>query len=446
MTTTTATTQPPTRRARSNAAVGVAIGFGNFLEWYDFAVYGFFAVTIGKLFFSSDDPVVATLSSLAVFAIGFFFRPLGGFILGPLGDRLGRLAVLAISIVGMGGSTVLIGCLPTFQNVGVWAPLLLVLLRALQGLSAGGEWTGAATYLVEGAPNGQRARYASIVSATAGFATAIGSLLALWINSALAPEDVASIGWRIPFWLAAPMIVVGLILRFRLEESPVYTALREQHGETVKKPFKGMWRRDWKPMVLTLAFGAVHGTGYYYLSTFTVNYLQVSVHLDSKTAFVIVAICLGIYTGFCVLAGWVVDKVGRRIPNLIAMAGYVILSIPAFIMIATGQTALVILGILLIGAVQSLASVTCVVLLVELYPADSRSAASAIGFNIAIALVSGPAPYIGTWLAATFGNPVAPAFFLVAIALIAFIVLAKWLPETKGRDLYALAQEKELAE
>lgn len=433
----TITAQPAPAKRQSNASVGFAVGIGNFLEWYDFAVYGFLAVIIGKNFFAAETPMIGVLSSLAVFAVAFFFRPLGSLILGPIGDRWGRKISLAVSITSMGAATFLIGCLPTYQQVGILAPILLVVLRAIQGLATGGEWTGAATYLVEGAPKNKRARMASIVSATAGAATAFGSFFNLFLVSNLGEEAMFSFGWRIPFWLALIMVVVGLIMRFRLEESPVYQHLRANH-QVAKSPFRGMLRRDWRPMLLTIAFGGIHGTGYYYLSTFTVNYLQVTLGLDSRTALTTVGTCLSIYVVFCVIAGIVIDKVGRRIPNLAAIGGYVVISIPAFMLMASGNLFFTYLGILLICAVQCFAATTCVVLLVELYAADARSTASAIGFNIAMACISGPAPYIGAWLAATVATPIAPAFFLVGLALVSFVILVVMLPETKDRDLYAM--------
>ncbi|WP_104136093.1 MFS transporter [Cryobacterium sp. Y62] len=429
----TSVSTPPTHRKLRQVAL--AVGIGNFLEWYDFAVYGVLAVTIGSLFFAGDDPVVSTLSALGVFAVGFLFRPLGAVILGIVGDNLGRRAALVISIIGMGVATVLIGFLPTYSEVGVLAPVLLIVIRALQGLSAGGEWTGSATYLIEGAPVGSRARYGSVISATGSLATAFGSFFVLTLNTIYTTEQMLAFGWRIPFWVAGILVVVGLFIRLRMDESPVFAEIQKQK-RIVKNPLISGLRRNWKAAVLTLAFGTMHGVGYYYISTYTVNYLQVTVGLPPRSALLITGCGLLFHSGFCFFAGWVVDKVGRRRPNVLAALGFVIVPIPAFALMGTGNMLLVIIGFLLLIVIHAFASVTCVVLLVELFPAETRSSSSAVAFNFAVAFIAGPAPYIAGWLAATLQSPIAPAFYLVGLAVIAVIVLGKMLPESKGWNLF----------
>jgi MFS transporter, MHS family, proline/betaine transporter len=430
----TATSAPPTHVHQKRRQVLVAAGIGNFLEWYDFAVYGLLAVLLGQLFFSDNDPVTATLSSLAVFAVGFFFRPLGAILLGVVGDKLGRRTALVISITAMGAATVFIGLLPTYDQIGVAAPVLLVVIRAVQGLSAGGEWTSSAAYVIEGAPGHARARYGSVISATGALATAFGSFFALGLNSVFTREQMLSFGWRIPFWIAGLLVVVGLIIRLRLDESPVFNQIRAEQ-RIAKAPLRTGLRANWKPAVLTLAFGTLHGVGYYYIATYAVNYLQVTVHLEAKQALLIVGSALLLYAALCGPAGWVVDRYGRRVPNLLVAAGYVIVPIPAFALMGSGAIPLVLLGLLALVVVQTFASVTCVVLLVELFPASTRSSSSAVSFNIAIAFIAGPAPYIGAWLAATFGSPIAPAYYLVGLAAIAIVVLVRLLPETREWDL-----------
>lgn len=429
----TATSVPSTVHQKRRQVL-VAAGVGNFLEWYDFAVYGLLAVLLGQLFFADDDPVTATLSSLAVFAVGFFFRPLGAVVLGVVGDKLGRRTALVISITAMGAATVLIGLLPTYDQIGVAAPVLLVAIRAVQGLSAGGEWTSSAAYLIEGAPKHARARYGSVISATGALATAFGSFFALGLNTVFTRDQMLSFGWRIPFWIAGILVVVGLVIRLRLDESPVFTQIRAEQ-RIASTPLRTGLRANWKPAVLTLAFGTLHGVGYYYIATYTVNYLQVTVHLEAKQALLITGSALLLYATLCGFAGWVVDRVGRRTPNLLVAAGYVLVPIPAFALMGTGAVPLILLGLLGLVVVQTFASVTCVVLLVELFPASTRSSSSAVSFNIAIAFIAGPAPYIGAWLAATFGSPIAPAYYLVGLAAVASVVLVRLLPETREWDL-----------
>jgi len=412
-----------------------AVGVGNFMEWFDFAVYGFFAVIIGQLFFADQSPVVSLLSSLGVFAVGFLMRPLGGFILGPIGDKYGRRAALSFSVLAMGLATTMIGFIPTYAAIGVAAPLLLVLLRCIQGLSAGGEWTGSAAFLIEGAPRHRRATYASVISATAALATVAGSGFALWLNNILTKDQLMDFGWRIPFWAAAPLALVGLFVRLRLDDTPVFKEIKKnRESSEVSAP---KLKRNMKAVGLTICFAAVQGLGYYYLATYVVNYLEVTLKLPRPNALMLSAIGLLIYMVFCPIAGMISDKFGRRIPNLVGTVGYVVLPIPVFLLMSTANPAFIILGLVLLGAIQCLVSVTTVVMLVELFPASTRATGSAIGFNIALAFIAGPGPYIGAFLASSTGNPIAPAFYQVFIALIALVVLLKWLPESSKQDIFS---------
>jgi len=430
----------PAAAPQSRTRIAVAVGIGNFMEWFDFAVYGFFAAIIGQLFFPpGTSPFVALLSSLAVFAVGFVMRPLGGFVLGPIGDRFGRRIQLAVSVVAMGAATTLIGLLPDYSAIGVAAPCLLVLLRCVQGLSAGGEWTGSAAFLVESTPTHRRGIFASVVSGTAALATIVGSLFALFLNSVLTEDQVLSWGWRIPFLMAAPLALIGLYIRSRLSETPVFEKVRAQNsGQTADRlaVFRG-FRRNIKPILLTLAIAAVQGLGFYYLATYVVNYLISTVKLDRGTALGLAAIGLAVYMILCPVAGALSDRFGRRRLNIIGTVGYVVLPFPVFLLMSGGQSVAVVAGISILSLAQCLVSVTTVVMLVELFPASTRASSSALGFNFALAFIAGPGPFIAAWIAGATGSAVAPAGYQVLVAAIALIVIVRWLPETAGRNIAA---------
>lgn len=431
---------PPAGAPPSRARIAVAVGIGNFMEWFDFAVYGFFAAIIGELFFPpGTSPFVALLSSLAVFAVGFVMRPLGGFVLGPIGDRFGRRMQLAVSVVAMGAATTLIGLLPDYAAIGVAAPCLLVVLRCVQGLSAGGEWTGSAAFLVESTPTHRRGIFASIISGTAALATIVGSLFALFLNSVLTEDQVLSWGWRVPFLMAAPLALIGLYIRARLSETPVFEKVKAQQSN--QKPdrlevFRG-FRRNIKPILLTLAIAAVQGLGFYYLATYVVNYLISTVKLDRGTALGLAAIGLFVYMILCPVAGALSDRFGRRRLNIIGTIGYVVLPFPVFLMMSGGQSVAIVAGISILSLAQCLVSVTTVVMLVELFPASTRASSSALGFNFALAFIAGPGPFIAAWIAGATGSAVAPAGYQVLVAAIALVVIVRWLPETAGRNIAA---------
>lgn len=414
----------------------LAVGIGNFMEWFDWGLYGFFATVIGVQFFAESTPAVGLLSALAVFAVGFFFRPLGGFILGPIGDRYGRRVALSIAILLMGLGTTAIGLLPTYAQIGIWAPILLVFFRCIQGLSTGGEATGANAFMVESAPKHMRGRFGSINSASSALALVTASLIALALTANLSPEELSSWGWRIPFLMGAPLAIAGLYLRLRLQDTPVFETLKNEN----RIDRSSLWskiRKDIRPILLTLAIGAVQGVGYYYLATYAVNLLTVSVGLERETALALSCIALVIYLGFCLLAGVLIDRFGRRKPNIAGTIGFIVLLLPAFLMLDTGSFPLIIAGLVLIGACQSLVSVSTVVLMVELFPASSRASGSATGFNFSTVLIAGPGPFVAAWLAASTGSAVAPAAYLIVVSLFALPALLRWLPETKGRDLHS---------
>ncbi|TIH29571.1 MFS transporter [Subtercola vilae] len=437
MTTNTSTRTSPRIQTSADTRVktAFAVGIGNFMEWFDFAIYGFFAVLIGQQFFPiGADPVVGLLSSLSVFAIGFLMRPIGAFILGPIGDKHGRRIALVLSVTIMGGSTFLMGLLPNFATIGVAAPILLVLLRCIQGLAAGGEWSGSAAYLVESAPAAKRGLYGSLISGTAALAFLVGSFVALGISS-LDSGFVSSWGWRIPFLLALPLALIGLYIRLKLGDTPVFTKLAE-NKEVADSPLRQTGsKKNIFAILITFAFSSVSGLGIYYLATYMNNHFTTALGFDRTTALLMSGIGLFIYMLLCPVAGILSDRIGRRVVNIAGTVGFVVLSIPSFFLFATGNPVLIVLGVVLLGICQALCSVSNVVLLVELFPAATRSSGSALGYNLALALIAGPGPLVATALVAGTGTSISPSWYLGAVALIALPILIKWLPETFRRDL-----------
>ncbi|HEX3786367.1 MAG TPA: MFS transporter [Pseudonocardiaceae bacterium] len=413
---------------------GAAVAIGNFMEWFDFAVYGFFAASIGKLFFPNGNPAVSLLSSLAVFGVAFFMRPIGGLVLGSIADRKGRRWSLTVTVLMMGVTTTLVGALPTFGQVGVLAPVLLVIIRCLQGFSAGGEWTGSSAFLVEMVPTDRRGLFGSIISATAALATIAGGLIALGLTSWLSDAQLLSWGWRLPFLLAAPIALVGLYVRLRLAETPVFESIRA-HREVESKPVRAGTKRDFRAILLSFFFASVQGLGFYYLATYVVTYLGETVHLKQATALLLTAIGLALYALLCPLAGLAADRFGRRPVNILGSAGLALFVFPAFLLMSTGNSAAVVFGFFVFAVFQSMVSVTTVVLLTELFPAATRGSSSAIGFNLGLAIVGGPGPFVAEAIAEASSNKAMPAIYMVGIAVIGFVIVLRWLPETRGRDL-----------
>lgn len=411
----------------------IAIGVGNFMEWFDFAVYGYFAAIIGAQFFPTGNPTTEMLSAFAVFAVGFVARPVGALILGPIGDRVGRKAVLVITVMGMGITTALIGLVPNYATIGVIAPILIVLLRCVQGMMVGGEWSSAATYLGESAPAGHRGLHASLVTATAGAAFLVGTLTATLLNNSMSEEALHSWGWRIPFIASVLMAVVALFIRRNLEDTPVFKELERRRTEQIQ--VVASRSRKLKAFGISLAFSALFGVSLYYFVTYANNHLSGAVGMPRTEALLVCSIATAYYVAIQPLIGNIADRIGRR-PVILTGAGAIaVLGVPIFLLLNTGSFFPVLLGLVLLATFVSCAGVVAVTLLVEVFPASSRSTGAALGHNVAYAILAGPGPLIAAALIQWTGSLVSPAYYLVAVAGVAFVALFLTLPETKNVDI-----------
>jgi MFS transporter, MHS family, proline/betaine transporter len=413
-------TQSESQRKRAIVA-GVV---GNILEWYDFGVYGYFVATISALFFPTSDPYSSLLLTFGVFGVGFVMRPLGSILFGIYGDRVGRKAALSLVIFVMAISTLAIGLLPTYEQIGIWAPLLLVLIRLVQGLSAGGEWGGSTAYLVEFAPEGRRGYIGSWQQVSVGAGFLLGSLSAALITAALSPAEVASYGWRIPFILGVVVGGVGAYLRWSLTDTPAYVAIEEK-GAVAKAPLAEALG-DQRKATFTIFGMTLHNTVSYYIPiVYMTNYIRTAGGLTATQAMWIGTACLTVFVFLIPVWGAVSDRVGRKPLLLLSAGGYVLLSFPLLMMASSGSVALAFLAQLVMIVFLSFFSGPCPAAYAELFPTRVRYTALSIGYNTAVAIFGGFAPFICTWLIQLTGSSLAPGYYMVAAALISFLVILR---------------------
>jgi MHS family proline/betaine transporter-like MFS transporter len=414
-----------------------AAAIGNFVEWFDFAVYGFLATTIAQQFFASGDSTVALLKTFAVFAVAFAFRPLGGIVFGMLGDRLGRKRVLATTILLMAAATTVIGLLPTYAAIGLWAPALLTLVRCVQGFSAGGEYAGACAYLMEHAPQHKRAWYGSFVPVSTFSAFACAAVLAYALESNLSSAAMSAWGWRLPFLIAAPLGIVGLYLRWRLDETPAFQAV-EREDAVAHSPLSETLRSHGRTILCLGAFVSLTALSFYMFTTYFATYLQVAGGLDRASALLVSVIALLFAALICPLAGAFSDRVGRRMTILCTGLWLIAVVYPAFLLASSGALIAAIAGVMLLAVGAVLSGVVTAALLSEVFPTRTRYTASAITYNMAYTLFGGTAPLLATWLIGQTGSNLSPAFYLMAVAAMA-LAGGMALPETSRISLHGVA-------
>ena len=300
---------------------------GNFVEWFDYAVYGYLATTIAVVFFPESDKQTGLLLTFALFAISFLVRPLGGFVWGHIGDKIGRRTALSWSILIMSMATFCIALLPSYNTIGIWAPILLLVVRVVQGFSASGEYAGASAFLVEYAPANRRGLYAAVVPASTAAGLLLGSLIAALLTGLLNTEQLHSWGWRLPFILAAPMGLIGRYIRTKLEDTPAFRELAES-DHVVKAPMKDLFVNYWK--VLLIATGAVllNAVGFYVILSYMPTYLSEEIGLDATKSYLATTIALLTYIGFILLTGMASDRFGRKRVLITASVLFVLLTVP----------------------------------------------------------------------------------------------------------------------
>ncbi|MCD0503816.1 MFS transporter [Bordetella petrii] len=415
----TATTVGPAATRTSPAAwrIITAASIGNALEWFDLVVYGFFAVTIARLFFPSDNEVMSLLLTLGTFGVSFFMRPLGALVLGVYADRVGRRATLTLSITLMMIGTLLIAVMPTYAAIGIWAPIGIVVARMIQGFSAGGEFGSATAFLAEHTPN-RRGFFASWQVASQGLTTLLAAGFGAGLNEWLTPEQMASWGWRIPFFFGLIIGPVAYYIRTRIDETPEFLSM-----ERTETPLGDTFTQHRARLVLaigTVVLGTVATYLVLYMPTFAVKQLGI----PPAAAFAATLVTGVVQFIVAPMVGHWSDKHGRTGIMVASAILFLVLIYPLFLLLSASPTfgtmivVQIVIGILLSGYFGALPA-----LLTDLFPTQTRTTGMSLAYNIAVTVFGGFAPFIIVWLISATGNKLAPSFYLIFAALISLASL-----------------------
>ena len=428
--------------ARSYRKVAIAACFGTFLEWYDFLTFATLAVVFAPLFFPSSDPNTALLASLATFGVGMVVRPIGAAIFGSMGDRIGRKPVFMITIALMGFATFSVGFLPSYAQIGIWAPILLVTLRLMQGLSAGGEIGGSAVYLTEHAGNEYRGFKTSFLQLMGPLGILFSTLQIALLRYYLSNEEFLAWGWRVPFWISIILLIIAFKARMALEETPVFLELNK-NSEKVKKPLRSNFKDAHTRKRMFLLFFCVSAGGavlFFSVQVYTAIFLKTSVKLEPQLVDQLSIYATLVLLPLTLFAGWLSDKIGRKpvvVSGLILGAVFIH---PAYQLLQQFGQANNLGMIFLILTMLSLSLALVVgpqtALLAELFPAKTRNSAATFPHNLAAGWIGGLLPLIVTWLNQKWASDVAglwyPTIFLASGALVALL----YLPETHKTNLH----------
>jgi MFS transporter, MHS family, shikimate and dehydroshikimate transport protein len=427
-------------QASSIRRVGLAGFVGTTMEWYDYFLYGAAtALIFNQLYFPTVDPLIGTLAAFSAFAVGFVARPLGGIVFGHFGDKFGRKQNLIITLAIMGLATAAIGLLPTFETIGIWAPVLLVVLRILQGFAVGGEWGGAVLMTVEHAPDHKRGFYSSWVQMGVPAGIVLANGVFLLFETLLSEEAFLAWGWRVPFLLSIILVVVGLYVRLRIEESPAFTQIHEHHAET-QRPVMDVIRNQPRNVLISLGARLGDNVIFTIFEVFTLTYITQQVGLSESVALAGVLIGAGIELFTIPLFGALTDRIGRRPVFMGGLVFCVIYIFPFFWLLNTAQPLLVVLSLVVALAIgHSAMYAPEASFFAELFDTRTRYSGASIGYQVAPIVGGGIAPAICTALLAWSGSYWPIALYMIAMGLIG-VVSVYFAPETYKRDLYEEAR------
>ena len=414
-----------------------ATGVGNAMEWFDFGLYSYLAVIISQNFFSPvQNDELKLIFTFGTFAIAFLMRPLGGVIFGRIGDRLGRKVVLTTTIILMACSTLLIGLLPTYDQIGVWAPILLLVARIIQGFSTGGEYAGAMVYIAESSPDNKRNILASGLEIGTLSGYILASLLASILFITLSDNQMSSWGWRIPFLLGLPLGLVGLYLRKSLEESPIFeNELANDNEDEKKESFVSIFKNHKKDIIVCFVAVAFFNITNYMLLSYMPSYLDEIVGLSSTTGTVLITGVMVIMIPLALMFGKLSDKIGNKATILIGLGGLSLLSAFAFYLVNLNGLLFVSLGILILGILLASYEGTMPGTLPSMFFSDVRYRTLSVTFNVSVSIFGGTTPLVATWLVHQTGNNLAPAWYLTIVSVIGFFIILFMFTSTSGKSL-----------
>ncbi|RAU43895.1 MULTISPECIES: MFS transporter [unclassified Pseudomonas] len=398
--------------------------FGTFVEYYDFSVYGYVAATLATVFFPSDDPTIGLLNAFLVFGSAFLVRPLGAIGFGWLGDKVGRRTSLIASITLMGAAATLIGLLPGYAVIGVWAPTLLVALRMLQGFSAGGEIGGAASYIREWAPPSRRSLYISFLPSIAQLGKGLAAAIAGLAAATLTDPQMLEWGWRVPFLLALPLGIIGLWMRLSIEDSPEFEAKKDDTAGKKSQPFAELISSYPRALFKVVLIALVQNIGTYIGTVFIAAYFSSILGYSKGQASTIVLIAV-IFAAFLIpLAGQLGSYRGGKSILRLSYIAYAVLSIPSFILMQQGSVSLAIAGLALGMIPYALCQAGTYSVMPEFFPMHIRHTGVAFGHSVGAVIGGGAGPYFATWLIGATGNQYAPAYILCIAGVIGLIIIS----------------------
>jgi len=399
--------------------------FGTFVEYYDFSVYGYVAATLAMVFFPSDDPTIGLLNTFLVFGSAFLVRPLGAVAFGWLGDKVGRRFSLIASITLMGTAATLIGLLPGYAQIGVWAPFLLVVLRMLQGFSAGGEIGGAASYIREWAPENRRALYISFVPSIAQVGKGLAAAIAGLAAALLTDPQMLEWGWRVPFLLAFPLGVIGLYMRLSIEDSPEFAAKKRQTTAVQERHPFGQLIRDYPvALIKVMLISLVQNIGTYIGTVFIAAYFSSILGYSKGQASTIVLVAVLLAAVLIPLAGHLGSSRGGKAILRLSYLAYALLSVPSFILMQQGSVSLAMIGLAIGMIPYALCQAGTYSTMPEFFPVQIRHTGVAFGHSVGAVVGGGIGPYLATWLIGVTGNQLAPAYMLCAAGLLGLVVIS----------------------
>jgi MHS family proline/betaine transporter-like MFS transporter len=421
-----AETPVPKQSALRTALAGL---IGNVLEWFDFAVYGYFASNIGEQFFTQSSHITQQLLTFGTFALGFLARPVGSLVLGRVGDRIGRRALLTLSILLMGGATLAIGLLPSYEQIGVAAPVLLLTMRLVQGFSLGGEFTGSMVYTTEGSSQARRGLVSSSTAAGTTIGFILGSGTAWLVNSTLLPDQVSTWGWRIPFVGSVVFLILGYLLRRGIVETAEGEKARALRPKLLPSIIS-----DRLPIFQTFGIVAMTNAAYYITFTYAVERRKSLATVSGELFLLANTIALVVVLFSKPLGGWLSDIVGRRRLMMTLTVTVMTLIYPALQLMLYGAPSSFIFGQIMVAVPIGMALGLQGAMVVELFPLRTRVTSMSLAYSITLALAGGAAPLVSVWLIETLGHPLAPAYYIMAYGAVGLAIM--WpMAETNTRRL-----------